>query len=78
MKNNNMQPNNIWLITAQLIVFSLFLDLSQLTLAKDRIQYHVQNFDGSTLNVINEQVWSVSRINTPLLGNSFNIRSQVI
>ena len=78
MKNNNMQPNNIWFITAQLIVFSLFLVLSQLTLAKDRIQYHVQNFDGSTLNVINEQVWSVSRINTALLGNSFNIRSQVI
>ncbi|WP_327857206.1 RHS repeat-associated core domain-containing protein [Acinetobacter guillouiae] len=55
MKNNNMQPNKIWLITVQLIVLSLFLVLSQLTLAKDRIQYHVQNFDGSTLKVINEQ-----------------------
>jgi len=55
MKNNNMQSNKIWLITVQLIVLSLFLVLSQLTLAKDRIQYHVQNFDGSTLKVINEQ-----------------------
>ena len=55
MKNNNMQPNKIWLITVQLIVLSLFLVLSQLTLAKDRIQYHIQNFDGSTLKVINEQ-----------------------
>lgn len=55
IKNNNMQSNKIWLITVQLIVLSLFLVLSQLTLAKDRIQYHVQNFDGSTLKVINEQ-----------------------
>ncbi|ENV16276.1 RHS repeat domain-containing protein [Acinetobacter guillouiae] len=55
IKNNNMQSNKIWLITVQSIVLSLFLVLSQLTLAKDRIQYHVQNFDGSTLKVINEQ-----------------------
>ena len=55
MKNKNMQPNKIWLITVQLIVLSLFLVLSQFTLAKDRVQYHVQNFDGSTLKVINEQ-----------------------
>ena len=55
MKNNNMQSNKVWSVTAQLIVLSLFLVLSQLTLAKDRIQYHVQNFDGSTLKVINEQ-----------------------
>ena len=37
------------------MLLSLVLLLSQLTLAKDRIQYHVQNFDGSTLKVINDQ-----------------------
>ncbi|WP_429773832.1 RHS repeat-associated core domain-containing protein [Acinetobacter gerneri] len=34
---------------------AIFLLFSQLTLAKDRIQYHVQNFDGSTLKVMDEQ-----------------------
>ncbi|MDC4167113.1 RHS repeat-associated core domain-containing protein, partial [Acinetobacter baumannii] len=46
---------NTWLSTVYLIVLSLVLLVSQLGFAKDRIQYHVQNFDGSTLKVINEQ-----------------------
>ncbi|WP_308464602.1 RHS repeat domain-containing protein [Acinetobacter colistiniresistens] len=55
MKNNDMRPLKVWSSAVQLVVLSLILLLSQLTLAKDRIQYHVQNFDGSTLKVINEQ-----------------------
>ncbi len=55
MKNKNMQSNKVWSSAVQLILLSFVLLLSQLTLAKDRIQYHVQNFDGSTLKVINEQ-----------------------
>lgn len=55
MKNKNMQPNKIWASAVQLMLLSFVLLLSQLTLAKDRIQYHVQNFDGSTLKVINEK-----------------------
>lgn len=55
MKNKNMQLNKVWSSAVQLMLLSFVLLLSQLTLAKDRIQYHVQNFDGSTLKVINEQ-----------------------
>ncbi|MCX5467172.1 RHS repeat-associated core domain-containing protein [Acinetobacter sp. A-IN1] len=55
MKNKNMQSNKVWSSAVQLMLLSFVLLLSQLTLAKDRIQYHVQNFDGSTLKVINEQ-----------------------
>nr|WP_227560797.1 HYD1 signature containing ADP-ribosyltransferase family protein [Acinetobacter bereziniae] len=55
MKNKNMQSNKVWASAVQLMLLSFVLLLSQLTLAKDRIQYHVQNFDGSTLKVINEQ-----------------------
>ncbi|MGN2482803.1 RHS repeat domain-containing protein [Acinetobacter calcoaceticus] len=54
-KNINTALQNTWLSTVYLIVLSLVLLVSQLGLAKDRIQYHVQNFDGSTLKVINEQ-----------------------
>ncbi|MFW1801757.1 RHS repeat-associated core domain-containing protein [Acinetobacter nematophilus] len=38
-----------------LIIISITLIFSSLSFAKDRIQYNVQNFDGSTLKVINEQ-----------------------
>ncbi|MDC4466238.1 RHS repeat domain-containing protein [Acinetobacter sp. UC24323] len=55
MKNNDMYSKKIWSSAIQLVLLSLILLLSQLTLAKDRIQYHIQNFDGSTLKVINEQ-----------------------
>ncbi|WP_171495810.1 CdiA C-terminal domain-containing protein [Acinetobacter nosocomialis] len=55
MKNNDMYSKKIWSSAVQLVLLSLILLLSQLTLAKDRIQYHIQNFDGSTLKVINEQ-----------------------
>ncbi|EPP8768214.1 RHS repeat-associated core domain-containing protein [Acinetobacter baumannii] len=55
MKNNDMYSKKIWSSAAQLVLFSLILLLSQFTLAKDRIQYHIQNFDGSTLKVINDQ-----------------------
>lgn len=55
MKNKNMQSNKVWSSAVQLMLLSFVLLFSQLTLAKDRIQYHVQNFDGSTLKVINEQ-----------------------
>lgn len=55
MKINELRPLKIWSSAVQLMVLSLVLLLSQLTLAKDRIQYHVQNFDGSTLKVINDQ-----------------------
>ncbi|WP_228270192.1 RHS repeat domain-containing protein [Acinetobacter bereziniae] len=55
MKNNKLQSNKVWSFAVQLMLLSFVLLLSQLTLAKDRIQYHVQNFDGSTLKVINEQ-----------------------
>ncbi|HCW5676514.1 TPA: RHS repeat-associated core domain-containing protein, partial [Acinetobacter baumannii] len=54
-KNINTALPNTWLSTVYLIVLSLVLLVSQLGFAKDRIQYHVQNFDGSTLKVINEQ-----------------------
>ncbi|EOG4086906.1 RHS repeat-associated core domain-containing protein [Acinetobacter baumannii] len=54
-KNINTALQNTWLSTAYLIVLSFVLLVSQLGFAKDRIQYHVQNFDGSTLKVINEQ-----------------------
>lgn len=54
-KNINTALQNTWLSTVYLIVLSLVLLVSQLGFAKDRIQYHVQNFDGSTLKVINEQ-----------------------
>lgn len=55
MKNNKLQSNKVWSFAVQLMLLSFVLLFNQLTLAKDRIQYHVQNFDGSTLNVINEQ-----------------------
>jgi len=55
MKNNDMYSKKIWSSAIQLVLLSLILLFSQLTLAKDRIQYHIQNFDGSTLKVINEQ-----------------------
>ncbi|MFW6577619.1 RHS repeat-associated core domain-containing protein [Acinetobacter baumannii] len=54
-KNINTALQNTWLSTAYLIVLSFVLLVSQLGFAKDRIQYHVQNFDGSILKVINEQ-----------------------
>lgn len=54
-KNINTALQNTWLSTAYLIILSFVLLASQLGFAKDRIQYHVQNFDGSTLKVINEQ-----------------------
>lgn len=54
-KNINTALQNTWLSTVYLIVLSLVLLVSQLGFAKDRIQYHIQNFDGSTLKVINEQ-----------------------
>lgn len=56
MENNKMNFIKKSCSSAVAIVLMiLFLLFSQLTLAKDRIQYHVQNFDGSTLKVINEQ-----------------------
>lgn len=54
-KNINTALQNTWLSTAYIIILSFLLLISQLGFAKDRIQYHVQNFDGSTLKVINEQ-----------------------
>ncbi|MDR6541391.1 hypothetical protein ABIC56_001416 [Acinetobacter bereziniae] len=54
MKNNKLPSQKNWSSAVQLMLLSLVLLFSQLTLAKDRIQYHVQNFDGSTLKVINE------------------------
>lgn len=75
MKNKNILSKKACSVSIQLIVLSIILLLSQLTLAKDRIQYHIQNFDGSTLKVINEQ-GVVSLINTHLLVNNCNIRNQ--
>lgn len=54
-KNINTALQNTWLSIAYIIILSFLLLISQLGFAKDRIQYHVQNFDGSTLKVINEQ-----------------------
>ncbi len=45
----------MWSSVVALLLMVVFLLFSQLTLAKDRIQYHVQNFDGSTIKVFNEQ-----------------------
>lgn len=55
MKNNKNSLDKTWLYLIQLIVLCAAILFSPFSSAKDRIQYHVQNFDGSTLKVINEQ-----------------------
>lgn len=55
MNNNKISLDKTWLYLIQLIVLCAAILLSPFSSAKDRIQYHVQNFDGSTLKVINEQ-----------------------
>ncbi|ENW81670.1 hypothetical protein F909_01354 [Acinetobacter sp. ANC 3929] len=55
MKNNKNSLDKTWLYLIQLIVLCVAILFSPFSSAKDRIQYHVQNFDGSTLKVINEQ-----------------------
>lgn len=55
MKNNKNSLDKTWLYLIQLIVLCVAILFSLFSSAKDRIQYHVQNFDGSTLKVINEQ-----------------------
>ncbi|MBO3658440.1 RHS repeat domain-containing protein [Acinetobacter haemolyticus] len=56
MKNNiSTLMQKTWLYTVHIVLFALMIVFSQTSSAKDRIQYHVQNFDGSTIKVINEQ-----------------------
>ncbi|WPO68375.1 RHS repeat-associated core domain-containing protein [Acinetobacter haemolyticus] len=56
MKNNiSTLMQKTWLYTIQIVLLVLLLVFNQTSFAKDRIQYHVQNFDGSTIKVINEQ-----------------------
>ncbi|WP_228256102.1 RHS repeat-associated core domain-containing protein [Acinetobacter halotolerans] len=56
MKNNiSTLMQKTWLYTVHIVLLVLLLVFNQTSFAKDRIQYHVQNFDGSTIKVINEQ-----------------------
>lgn len=56
MKNNTgISMLKARLYTLQLVILSFIILLSQSVFAKDRIQYHVQNFDGSTIKVINDE-----------------------